>query len=93
MKKQFGRKELNNIIYICEILSAIIILLNTGLLVAIRNTVSYEKSTLGEITPKSSFCVIIQHNPYIGYIFIVCGFFLLIAGVYRLYSYCVRKEK
>lgn len=88
-KESFLPLTRRNIQNICELTAPIGILLNTFFLFVIRDTYSYEKTPidLNQPTPKSNYITIIQHNPAIGYIYLVCGGVLLISGIYRFCRY------
>ena len=85
--------EIKEKIFIHEILPIAIIGINTLVLFTIQNTISYETVSYTQITPKSSCMTIIQHNPFIGYIYIGCGVVLILSAVYRLYLSLRGKEK
>lgn len=72
---------------IIELLATIVLLVNTFILIIFQNTITYEKVTLFEITPKSSYLTIIQHNPIFTIVFMTCGVILLICAIDRLIKY------
>ena len=72
---------------IIELLATIVLLVNTFILIIFQNTITYEKVTLFEITPKSSYLTIMQHNPIFGIIYMTCGVILLICAIDRLIKY------
>lgn len=74
-------------IYIHELAVAVIILINTLCLMLIRNSKSYEIVAIDQLTPKSSCRVIMKHHPFIGYAYLVCGFVLILAVLYRLFKF------
>ena len=85
--------EIKEKMFIHEMLSIDIIGINTLVLFIIKYTISYEPISYTQITPPSSCMTIIQHNPFIGYIYIGCGVVLILSAVYRLYLLLRRKEK
>jgi len=70
---------------ICKYLSVIGILVNTVSLVIFRNTISYEKISLGSPTQKSNYLTIIQHNPMFGMIYVVCVTVLILCELYEVF--------
>lgn len=72
---------------ICKYLSVIGILVNTVSLVIFRNTISYEKISLGSPTQKSNYLTIIQHNPIFGMIYVVCVTVLVLCELYELFTF------
>lgn len=76
----------NNLFKICELLAAIGLLGNTIILIIFRNTWTYEEVPFWDFspTPKSSYLIIIQHNPVFAIVYIFCGTALLLCGVYKL---------
>lgn len=72
---------------IIELLATIVLLVNTFILIIFQNTITYEKVTLFEITPKSSYLTIMQHNPIFTIVFMTCGVILLICAIDRLIKY------
>lgn len=85
--------EIKKKIYIHEMLTIDIMLINTLVLLTIKSTISYEPVSYTQITPPSSCMTIIQHNPFIGYIYFGCGVVLILSAVYRLYLLLRGKEK
>lgn len=75
-----------NKIYIHELIGFVLALINTLVLLVIKNTITYEKVPYDEITPKSSCIVIIQHNPYIVYAYMICVLILVFSVLYRIYK-------
>ena len=78
---------------IIELLATIVLLVNTFILIIFQNTITYEKVTLFEITPKSSYLTIMQHNPIFGIIYMTCGVILLICAIDRLIKYTKSKSR
>ncbi len=72
---------------ICKYLSVIGILVNTVNLLILRNTISYEKISLGSPTQKSNYLTIIQHNPMFGMIYVVCVTILVLCELYELFTF------
>lgn len=72
---------------ICKYLSVIGILVNTVSLVIFRNTISYEKISLGSPTQKSNYLTIIQHNPIFAMIYVVCVTVLVLCELYELFTF------
>lgn len=72
---------------ICKYLSVIGILVNTVSLVIFRNTISYEKISLGSPTQKSNYLTIIQHNSIFGMIYVVCVTVLVLCELYELFTF------
>ena len=95
-KQKVERKKMKNkkmSLSICELLKINVILVNTLLLIIERDTVSYEKDVYAfEAIKKSNLISIIQHNPYIGYIYLLCAVILVICGLCRLISRRSRKR-
>lgn len=71
---------------ICKYLSVIGILVNTASLMIFRNTISYEKISLGSPIQKSNYLTIIQHNPIFGMIYVVCVTVLVLCELYQLFT-------
>lgn len=61
------------------------------MLLMLRNTISYEKVSTFEKTPKSNLFVIMEHNHILGYLFVILGVILAIVTVIRLF-YMGKKE-
>lgn len=74
------------ILKICELLAVIGIIVNTIILMIIRETWTYEKVPYWDFnpTPKSSIITIIQYNPVLEIVYVLCSIVLLLCGVYRL---------
>ena len=71
---------------ICKYLSVIGILVNTASLMIFRNTISYEKISLGSPIQKSNYLTIIQRNPIFGMIYVVCVTVLVLCELYQLFT-------
>ena len=85
-----GKKNEKTNIGMCqviELLAANVLLLNTLILIIFQNTITYEKVTLFEKPPKSSYLTIMQYNPIFGIIYMTCGVILLICAIDRLIKY------
>lgn len=78
---------------IVEMIASALILANTIVLLVIRDTISYELQETFEPTQKSSVITIIQHNPILGYVYLICGIILLCSGIYRLYDTRAKNTK
>ena len=94
-KEKMKNKKMKNkkmSLSICELLTINVILVNTLLLIIERDTISYEKDVYAfEAIKKSNLISIIQHNPYIGYVYLLCAVILVICGLCRLISRRSRK--
>lgn len=55
------------------------------MLLMLRNTISYEKVSTFEETPKSSLFVIMEHNHILGYLFVFLGVMLAFVTAIRLF--------
>lgn len=67
-----------------ELLTISAILCNTLFLLVIRDSVSYENDANDFMAiHKSDFFTIIQHNPIIGYVYLICAVILVICGLHR----------
>lgn len=54
------------------------------ILLALQNTVSYEKVSAFEKTPKSTLFVIMEHNHILGYLSVILGALLAITAIIEL---------
>lgn len=72
---------------ITELIVSITILVNTLVLLLMQNTISYELQDTFEPVQKSSVITIMQHNPVIGYVYLICGVILICSGIYRLHRF------
>lgn len=72
---------------ITELIVSITILVNTLVLLLIQNTISYELQDTFEPAQKSSVITIMQHNPVIGCVYLICGTILICSGIYRLHRF------
>ena len=90
-KMKSGRKSIFDI---CEVLSAGILIGNTVILMIFQNVLSYEKIPLldAQAVSKSSYIVIMQHNPAFAIIYAICGTTMLFCGIYRLVKYIKGEE-
>lgn len=68
---------------VVEELAAAVTLINTFALVIARNTVSYEPTNSLDSIQKSSYPVILQHNPVFGYAYLACAFIVMACALRR----------
>lgn len=79
-------------ISVVEVLTSAVTLLNTFALVIVRNTLSYESVNTFDPIQKSSYTVIMQHNPFFGYIFLVCAFVMMACALHRYRDWTKQKD-
>lgn len=79
MKK--GAKVLS----VLEVVCSIGLLVICSVLWMLQRTISYENASTFEKTPKSSLFVIMENHPVLGYLFLIFGVILALAGIIRLF--------
>ena len=79
-------KKMKKLLVIVEGICSIGLLVTCTMLFTLRNTISYEKASAFDATPKSSLFVIMEHNHILGYLFVFFGAVLAVLTVIRLFN-------